>query len=223
MRMAVVRPAPFPPRPVARARPAAPGGRGDLRARLLKLLLITLTLGITLFAQATAMADSYDDRRVRAGARLFRALLAADTALETKAAPDGALHVVIIGGDRGLNDDVSALISPTEDAEKARIRGLNVSIARHATLADIPADGGRLVGVFLASAPPQAELDKLIRWSIEKRVILYSPFEGHVERGATAGIVIESKVQPYLNAKTVQATGLELKPFFLKVAKVLQP
>jgi hypothetical protein len=51
-------------------------------------------------------------------------------------------------------------------------------------------------------------------------VVLYSPFEGHVERGVPAGIAVEAKVQPYLNLSALQAAGIELKPFFLKVAKV---
>ncbi len=51
-------------------------------------------------------------------------------------------------------------------------------------------------------------------------MILYSPFEGDVERGVTAGLSIEAKVLPFVNQRTLEASGVELKPFFLKVAKV---
>lgn len=204
----------------APARPAR--RRTDWRARLLRGLLLTLSLVCMMLADATVQADGYDDRRARAGARLFRSLLAADIALETKAATDGALHVVVLGGDPHFAEELTGLIAPADNATSPRIRNLPLRIDAHSEFPTGEADAPRIVGIFLATPLPAPELDRLIRWSISHRVILYSPFEGDVERGATAGISIEAKVQPYLNAATLQASGLELKPFFVKVAKVHQ-
>lgn len=183
-----------------------------------RVLVLCITLSVMMLADATVQADGYDDRRVRAGARLFRTLLAADIAVETRVAADGSLPVVVLGGDAATNAEVSALIVPPDDGDKARIRGLPVRIE---ILEKLPEKfATRPAGVFLASPPPAKELERLVRWSIDNRVILYSPYEGHVERGVMAGIAIEAKVQPYLNAASLGASGIELKPFFLKVAKV---
>ena len=39
------------------------------------------------------------------------------------------------------------------------------------------------------------------------------------ERGITAGMVVSDRVLPYLNIDAVEATGLRIKPFFLKIAE----
>ncbi len=169
-------------------------------------------------AVATVSADGTDDRRVRTGARLFRSLLAADVGLEHKAA-GGKLHVLIYAGEaRAAATEIAALIAPPDDAQSARIRELPLELQLSDTLPDDtePAPAG----VFLAARPSAPALDVLVRWSIAHHVIVYSPFEGDVERGIPAGLAVEAKVQPYINLTTLEAAGIELKPFFLQVAKV---
>jgi hypothetical protein len=185
------------------------------RSRLVAVLVAcVLTLS---FAVANVQADSYDERRVRAGARLFRSMLAADTHLEQRRATDGSLKVWLYAADPAFGREIGALISPA-DASKAKLRGMPVRIENASGLPSLAVD--LPAGVFLASIPSDAELERLVRWSIANRVIVYSPFEGHVERGVAGGISIEAKVQPYVNLGTLQAAGVELKPLFLKVSKV---
>lgn len=203
-------------RPVRKApRPARPP-RSSM-VRLASLVVLCLS-----FAVAAVRADSYDERRVRAGARLFRSMLAADTMLEQRRDAAGVLHVMVYGTDGAevATSEVAGLIAPSDPA-KAAVRGMPLKVEASGTL-PANASGPKLAGIFLASNPSSAELDRLIRWSIEQKVIVYSPFEGHVERGVAGGLAIEAKVQPHVNLKTLKASGIELKPFFLKVAKVQQ-
>ncbi|TLY50402.1 MAG: hypothetical protein E6K53_10695 [Gammaproteobacteria bacterium] len=190
--------------------------RGRWRPLALALLsLVTLAA----LGSSNALADDVDDRRVRAGARLFRSLLAAETALEAQAGADGALHVVVLGGENATASDVSLLIAASGESGKSGIRDLPVKIERIANVAAL--DGSpKPAGIFLAGIPSDADLAKLIAWSNAAHIVLYSPFEGHVERGVAAGIAVEAKVQPYLNLPALQAAGVEIKPFYLKVAKV---
>lgn len=166
------------------------------------------------------LADSYDERRVRTGARLFRALLAADTALEQKRNAAGELEVWVYSTDARLGAGISTLLAPPGDPARSAVRGLPLRIK---VIEVLPASDGAgvPVGLFLASAPAAAALPAVIDWSARVRCILFSPHEGHVELGVTAGIAIEAKVQPFLNRRALEASGLVLKPFFLKVAKVL--
>lgn len=194
--------------PVKPSRPLLSAGR-----RLLALLAAcALTLSM---AAATVQADSFDERRVRTGARLLRGMLAADAALESRKAADGQLHVLLYATDPALAGEIEGLIAP---ASKGAVRGMKLAVERTARL---PAgDAAAPAVIYLASLPADAELDRLVRWSIERRVLLVSPFEGHVERGALAGLSIEAKVQPYVNLATAKAAGVQFKPIFLKVAKV---
>ena len=180
-------------------------------------LWLVLVLGLSL-AGATVQADSNDERRIRAGARLFRALLAADVGLEAKTDKDGSLRVLVLGNSESLGNELRELIAPPESGDGSRIRGLPLKVE---TGVRTP-EGAEAApaAVFLATAATPPELAQIVRWGIANRVIVYSPFEGDVERGALGGLSIEAKVQPYVNLSTLRATGVELKPFFLKVAKV---
>lgn len=165
-----------------------------------------------------ARADDAGDLRVRVGARLFRSLLAAQTGIESRAAPDGKLHVVVYGGDAALAEECAKLIVSNGESGRMAIQGLPVIIERAdaaLTLAQIE----RPAGIFLISALSEPELNELIRWSESSHIVLFSPFEGDVERGAAAGLSIEARVRPYLNLSALQAAGIDIKPFYLKVAR----
>jgi len=192
----------------------------DRVAAALRACAVTLTLIVaTSVSGTTALADSADDRRVRIGARLFRSLLTAQLALESKTASDGALHVIVFGADAGSAPEISELIATSGEAGKvAGIHDLPVSIERVGSIAQL-AKIQQPAGVFLATAQAPADLSQLIRWSTDSHVVLYSPFEGDVEHGVAAGLSVEAKVQPYLNTSALQAAGVEIKPFYLKVAK----
>jgi hypothetical protein len=169
---------------------------------------------------STARADDAEDRRVRAGARLFRSLLTAQVALESKTAADGALHLVLYGDeDAHLSAEISGLIAATSEAGKAGIKDIPVKIDNVTSLSAL-ARTQQPAGVFLVSAQSEKDLAELVRWSTAAKVVLYSPFDGDVERGAAAGICIEAKVQPFLNLPALQAAGVEIKPFYVKVARV---
>ncbi len=187
------------------------------QARRLVALLGACVLTLSM-AAATVQADSYDERRVRTGARLFRGMLAADTALEKHLDADGRLQVLLYTADPKLGSEIAALIAP---AAKANLRGMPLQVTASAVL---PEAGAVLVsppaGIFLATRPSDAELEQLIAWGIANHVIVYSPFEGDVERGVTGGLSIEAEVQPYVNLATLRASGVQLKPLFMKVAKV---
>ncbi|HEX8154652.1 MAG TPA: hypothetical protein VF698_16080, partial [Thermoanaerobaculia bacterium] len=60
----------------------------------------------------------------------------------------------------------------------------------------------------------------LVKYGIDRRLIVYSPFEGHVESGVTGGLSVEAQVRPFVNSTTLAASHIALKDFFLKVTKV---
>ena len=59
----------------------------------------------------------------------------------------------------------------------------------------------------------------LIRFGVDRQVIIYSPFEGDVERGVAGGVSIEAQVRPFVNTAALRASQVTLREFFLKVAK----
>lgn len=202
-----------------RSRGSAVSSRnGRLRACV---LVVAALIAVVASASATrAFADDISNRRVRAGARLFRSLLAAQTTLDTLVAADGKLHVVVFGHDESLEPEVADLIAAGSEAGKGSIHGLPVTID---AVDDVTALSlkPQPAGVFLLSFQSDSNFNALARWSRTARIVLYSPFEGDVERGAMAGLSVEATVRPYLNLSQLRAAGIRIKPFYMKVAKVL--
>jgi hypothetical protein len=181
-------------------------------------LLILLVLGLCL-ADAGVQAESYDDRRVRSAARLLRALLAADEGLERKQDANSRIHVLLLG-ERGTDlVPVQNLIALGGDGEQARVRGMELAVRRGFNVP--PAGQPRPVAVFLAEPLPADRFRDLLAWCIAEGVILYSPFEGDVERGATAGLSVQAKVQPFVNLATLKSSGIRLRRFYLEHSRVL--
>ena len=169
-----------------------------------------LALLLLVAPNTVGSADESEGRRVRMGARVLRSLLAADTRIEERAGPSGALEILVIGNDRPLMADVARTLTGG-----AAIGDRPVTV----TLAEQP-DDAVVPGVVFVAAPVDAQrLGQLVRWCRQRDVILYSPFEGDVEQGATAGLSIAARVQPYLNLGAMASAGMAPKPFFLRVSR----
>jgi hypothetical protein len=189
-----------------------PTGRGSRIARLLAVALVMLV-------GARAFADDVEDRRANAGVRLFRALLLADTELSKKTAAPNQLLVVFyyVDDDRRAKDLAARFVQ-----ESKELRGIAVTteISNDPSMEKL---GGRVpAGIFFAQAPNRKSITSLVHYGISKHVIVYSPFEGHVELGVLGGLSVEAQVRPFLNHATLEASQISLKPLFLSVAKVYQ-
>lgn len=203
-----------------RTSPGVSKGAQLWRLWIVRALLLPLASAATLSLALTVAvhADSDDDRRVRMGARLFRSTLAAAEALETKASADGRLRIGLIGDEGALLDEVRDLLLAAGKDEAPTVRGMPIELLELDATSVSPEQP--LAGIFLATRLDKQTLATWITISVDGGSILYSPFDGDVERGATAGLSIEAKVLPYVNQRTLEAAGIELKPLFMKVAKV---
>jgi hypothetical protein len=197
-------------------------GQGKARAtegRWLTLLFCFVLLLPTNFL-GKAFADSFEDRRIRTGARILRSLIAADLDLAEKRNPKGELVIWLVGGDAKLHVELRDLIAPQSKPSNGLIREYPVrfeSVSTQASMAskELP------VAVFVTQPLSQSQLTAWIEQGRTAKRILFSPFEGDVERGVTAGLSVQAKVQPMLNQGSMQSIGLRLKPFFARVAKVV--
>jgi len=181
-----------------------------------RLLALAVALGVI----APLIADDLADVRAQAGARLFRAFLSADVDVDKKKVEkDQILVVFLYADDRHRAADLAASFAGNPK-EAVTIHGapVLVELSSDTSLASY---GSRIpAGIFLVQAPSQNTLKSIIRYGIDHHVIVYSPFEGHVERGVTGGIAVEAQVRPYVNQQTLEASNITLKPLFFKVTKV---
>lgn len=183
----------------------------NTRARALLALVI-------LFAFAVR-GDELADTRAELAARMFRAFLSADVDLEKKTVDNRLLVVFLYSDDKRRAADLASKFLGQSGSAVHGIP-LNVEYSTDVSLASyrsrIPA------GIFLAQAVPQSVLNGVVRYGIEHHVIVYSPFEGDVERGALGGISVEAQVRPYVNLSTLSASNITFKELFFKVTKVFR-
>ena len=170
-----------------------------------------------------AHANSEQDRRTEAGLRIFGSVMAADIDLQKKAIADGKLLLVIYyASDARRAEELAKNLRVTPSGEPKKLGGLDVEVeitndpAFRAYASRVPA------GIFLAQSPPRPVLNGIVQYGIAHRIIVYSPFEGHVESGVHGGLFIGAQMRPYINIATLQASQIALKPMFMRVAKVFQ-
>ena len=177
----------------------------------------SLVAAVCLLLAIPVAGDEITDRRLHAGTRLFRSLLAADLDLAKKTVDNNQLLVVFFY----VNDQSRAQELAARFASDAKdVRGLSV-VTELTNDPAFKAYGKRTpAAVFIAQPPNPATLKSLVKYGIDRRVIVYSPFEGHVESGVTGGLSVEAQVRPFVNATTLAASHISLKDFFLKVTKV---
>lgn len=161
-----------------------------------------------------ARADDQDQRRVGIGLNIFPAVLAADQALDRKAAAGGRLELLLLYA----TDRADALQLANRLNSFAPIRGLAID-ARVAGYDQLAAyDKHPPAGIFLAEPSP-GDVAAVTAFGERHHIIVFSPFAGDVERGIATGLYVSDQILPYVNLQTLQRSDIQLRPFFLEVAQ----
>lgn len=158
------------------------------------------------------------------GLRLFRALLAADEDLEQKLNAQGQLNLALLYHDdrKQAETFATAMQESGHGSKQGKIKNYPIQI--------ILTDRSRLkeleeqapAALYLVQPLPDSMLEEVIRYGIDYQRMVFSPFEGDVEKGVLAGLAIEVRVLPYINQTTLRQSRIHLKSLLLKVAKIYE-
>ncbi len=181
-------------------------GRG-LMCAMLSVFLLSFPVG-------DSLAGEMEERRVRAGLDLFPSLLAADMDIVNKQNSDGSLSLVLVYLDN--REAVEEMARYLERIEEIRNMPVRVELTDDPSLKNY--EDRPPFGIFLAQPMPR-ELQSIVLYGRDHQVIVFSPFEGDVERGVLGGIDIAETVLPYVNNEAMRQAEIRIKPFFLKIAK----
>ena len=175
-----------------------------------------LGIAIVLWLWAAGLgAHEVESLRIHAGIDLFPSFIAADRDIADKAGKDGALLLLLVH--RDTEHDAEHLAA--ELAEVERIRGLPLRV--HIVSVDELAayHDARPAGVFVAERLPEEYLVQILAFGRQTGVLVISPHEGDVDQGASGGIWVGDRILPYVNMRALDAGGIRLKPFFLRIAE----
>ena len=191
-----------------------------MRRTLFLFLLILAGL-----VPAALAVDEAQERRIRSGLKLFRALLAADEDIAAKADGKGKLLLVVLYVEnRKLAEGFATELEQLGKGDKRGIiRKLPIEVQVSNDLSTKLFQDRVPAGIYMVEKLFDDDINRLVNYGIKNHVIIYSPFDGDVNKGILAGLSIETRVRPYINFHTMHKSKIRIKQFFLKVAKRYEP
>ena len=186
------------------------------RKSIFTLVLLTAMV----YGATPSVSDDFIDRRITAGAKIFRALLAADVDIIHKTGSHGELRLCLLYSSDTGNAEVAAATLLNRDDPRIREMKIQIEILPFAECIADPK--GQFAGVFLTQRLNAQQLQTLMTFANTRHLVVFSPFQGDVERGVQSGIAVEARVRPYLNINALRAAQVRLKSFFLRVAKAYE-
>ena len=186
------------------------------------ILLLLIILGGTV---SSAYSADQDTIRIRIGLKLFRAILAADTQIDSKQGAGGKLALAIIyNNDKQQADLYARLLQELGKGKKqSKIKGIPTVVHVIATHSLEQLSVQQYAGLYVVEDLENSVLQQLVDYGIGHHIISYSPYPEAVEQGISAGLMIGARVRPYVNLLTLKRSQLQIKPFFLKVSKQYEP
>lgn len=186
----------------------------SLTNQLGKILLLIMVFGFCL--TSAALANENMERRVKISLSLFPKIVAVDNGFKSKLTGEHKVRLVFVYDRNKYRADELAkeLRQSNQNIENVAVDAVSVSLDQQ--LQDysvVP------TAIFVAEPLGEVDFKKLVMYGIQKKVIIFSPFSGDVERGATVGLSITSRVFPYFNNNTLQASDLDINPVLLEMSK----
>lgn len=161
-----------------------------------------------------AAADGLSERRAWVGLDLFPTFLAADDHIDEKKGEDGRLHLLLVHrGRKNLAEEMADQLSRINSIRNIPVRVSEIMID---DLENAPGD--TLAGIFLLERMGDG-LGSAIQFGQDRRIIVFSPFTGDVEKGINSGMVVSDRILPYVNIEAMNLSGIHIKSFFLGIAE----
>jgi hypothetical protein len=178
-----------------------------------KMLIGFMLVTIPYVLFADNFTEGEDLKRLLIGIDFFPSFLASDQDIASKTGSDNQLHIVLIYQyNKSTADDMANRLGSL-----GKIRGIPINVnVLSVTEIDFFNDQP-IAGIFITES--MISLASIIKKSIENHFIVFSPFEGDVEKGVTGGIFITERILPYINQETLCLAKIKMKSFFLKVSK----
>lgn len=189
----------------------------DFYRRLTNRIIVLLVL--IFLSAGDIYAGGRENLRAWAGLELFPSLLAADLDITKKQGDVGELLLLLLYKDRNeVAETMAIYLNKIKEIQLTPIRIEITSIDSFLQLYE----SKRPAGIFLTQRFKKKELETIIAYGGKRQAIIFSPFEGDVEKGVHAGIDVSEKVLPYLNKRALQRSKIRIKPFFLKIAELYE-
>jgi hypothetical protein len=184
---------------------------------MLQAIKIVCAVFLVVFGfNAAGLANESTDRRVQISLPLFPRIVAVDSKFQNKLTEDKKARLVFVY-DR--NKSKAKELAKTVRKANKNIVNIRVDTVPMPLAEQLKDNTMTPTAIFVAEPLGESDFKELVLYSINKGIIVFSPYSGDVERGATVGLAITSRVFPYFNSHTLESSGIEINPILLDMSK----
>jgi len=161
-------------------------------------------------------ASERDELRIDIGLSIFPRVLAVDTQFQDKLTTQNQVRLAFVYShdQKKANYLADLMLEKRSIIANAKVITEAVSIKELLKI-----NPHKYAAIFVAEKLADEQMTVLVGISVTRSRILFSPFIGDVERGVTIGVMITSRVWPYLNMNTMKEAGINLNVLLVKYAK----
>lgn len=163
--------------------------------------------------------------RLRTGLKIFRSMILADREIEQKTNRDDETDIVFIyhSNMSKAKHFARMFVRMGRLENKGQIKGSHIKIHLVQELDLVKDTALKPAAIFLVDPLIEDRVKSIASYGIKNHIITFSPYEGDVENGILGGLYATSRIHPYVNTQTIDRSKVQIKPFFLKVAKAYAP
>jgi hypothetical protein len=178
--------------------------------------LLVLSLVYGLLTPTAVSASDPTDRRIQISLPIFPRIVAVDNDFHKKLLPhDKVLLVFLYESDK----EKAVSLADALKGKLSNVAGLEFMAAAVSVRDQLVATATVPTALFVAEPLSEQLFASVLEYAVKQQRILFSPYVGDVERGATAGISITSRVNPYLNVKTLKRADININAVLMNLSK----
>ncbi|WP_455218341.1 hypothetical protein [Kaarinaea lacus] len=185
--------------------------------RFRTLLIVLCIVAVSAIAGSSGFADEEEKRRVDISLSIFPRIVAVDNDFRDKLVTDSKVHLLFLYSvNEGRALDLASRIKKTGK----NIGGMSVTSLASSISDALNAEGKeKPTAIFLTERLSNEDLEKVMSYAESENRLVFSPFSGDVERGATVGISVTNRVKPYFNLATLKRSNIVINALLMKMSK----
>jgi len=176
-----------------------------------------MVITLTAIAGNAGYADEEEKRRVDISLSIFPRVVAVDNSFRKKLVHGKNVQLIFI---YSKNEPRAVELAEKVNEKSRSIGGMKVvaSAENISSVINVQRET-RPTAIFLAERLADDELLRVMNYGVSESRLVFSPFSGDVERGATVGISVTNRVKPYFNLKTLRRSEIEINALLMKMSK----
>lgn len=180
-------------------------------------MTVLTVLVMSTVAGGSGYADEEEKRRVDISLSIFPRIVAVDNHFREKLVADNKVQLLFLYSE---NETRAQDLAKRIKKDGKNIGGmtvmtsaLSISSALEKEQADKP------TAIFISERLSEENLNKVMAFAESQNRLVFSPFSGDVERGATVGISVTNRVKPYFNLTTLKRSNIVINALLMKMSK----